>query len=53
MRLKYNDSGGDLHHDSCFMFVLPQTKVDDRGEEYECDAKDESVRFFIRGQIFF
>ena len=39
MRLKYDDSGGDLHHDSCFNFVLPMTKVDDRGEEYECDEK--------------
>ena len=39
MRLKYNDSGGDLYHDSCFNFKLPITKVDDKGEEYETDEE--------------
>ena len=49
MRLKYNDSGGDLHHDSCFNFVLPQTKVDDRGEEYEADEKV-NIDFSLEGR---
>ena len=49
MRLKYNDSGGDLHHDSCFNFVLPQTKVDSQGEEYEADEKV-NIDFSLEGR---
>ena len=49
MRGFYNDSGGDLHHDSCFNFTLPMTKVDDRGEEYECDEKV-NIDFSLEGR---
>ena len=41
---KYSSSGGELYNDNCFQIIMPTTKVDDEGKEYQTD-EEVRVRF--------